>query len=244
MSRQLSLAVSLRDAACFDNYYAPAHAQARDCVIAAIRRGVSGPDDTRGAANAETSAYSVIYLWGNQGTGKTHLLFAGCRLATELGRTSVCLSLTDPSLAVDSLEDIEELDLVCLDDLQAIATHGAWQLGVLGLLERVRQRQGTLIVSANSPPHDLGLGMPDLTSRLAGGLVLQLPGLDDEGKIAALKLRAGHRGIEMPDDVVRYVLKRYPRDTRSIFDLLDRVDRASLDAQRRVTIPFIRSIDL
>lgn len=242
MSRQLSLAVGLRDAACFDNYYAPAHAEARDCVIAAIRCGVSGPDDTRGAD--QSSAYSVIYLWGNQGTGKTHLLFAGCRLATELGHTSVYLSLADASLAVDALEDIEALDVVCLDDLQAIATHGAWQLGVLGLLERVRQRQGTLIVSANSPPHDLGLGMPDLTSRLAGGVVFQLADLDDEGKTAALKLRAGHRGIEMPDEVVRYVLKHYPRDMRSIFDLLDRVDRASLSAQRRVTIPFIRSIDV
>ena len=85
--------------------------------------------------------------------------------------------------------------------------------------------------------------MRDLSSRLGAGLVYQLVVLDDSGKLQALKQRAQHRGFALGDDVGRYVLERYPRDTAALFGLLDRIDRASLVHQRRVTIPFLRSLE-
>jgi DnaA family protein len=67
--------------------------------------------------------------------------------------------------------------------------------------------------------------------------------LSDAQKLEAVRLRAQHRGLEMPEDVARYILSRYPRDLRSLFDLLDRIDEASLAEQRRVTIPFLRHLE-
>ncbi|MDH3692042.1 MAG: DnaA regulatory inactivator Hda [Gammaproteobacteria bacterium] len=242
MSQQLSLPVGLRDSACFENYHAQ-QPEARDCIVAAIRKRTN-----REATGANESfavpAYSVIYLWGSAGTGKTHLLHAGCRLAAGLGQVSVYLCLADRTLTVDALEDIERSDLVCLDDVQAVSKDCAWEQRLFAMLEQVRQYCGVVLVTANGPPGEVGFIMPELSSRLASGPVFRLPELDDQAKLAALRLHANHRGFELPEQVARYVLRRYPRDTTSIFDLLDRVDRASLNAQRRITIPFIRGIDL
>ena len=99
------------------------------------------------------------------------------------------------------------------------------------------------VCAANVPPARLGLRLPDLTSRLAWGTVYALQSLDDAEKLEAVRLRAHNRGFEMPEDVVQYILSRYPRDMRSLFDLLDRIDRASLTHQRRVTIPFLRELE-
>ncbi|MDE2089589.1 MAG: hypothetical protein KGJ12_06170, partial [Gammaproteobacteria bacterium] len=93
-----------------------------------------------------------------------------------------------------------------------------------------------------SPPAELGLRLPDLVSRLGGGPVYALRALDDEAKLAALRLRAMGRGFELPEEVGRYLLRRCPRELGALFNLLDRLDRASLAAQRRLTIPFIKTV--
>jgi DnaA family protein len=84
--------------------------------------------------------------------------------------------------------------------------------------------------------------LPDLASRLASGAAFRLRELDDAGKIAALQQRALRRGFEMPDAVAGYLLGRYARDTHSLFALLERLDHASLEAKRRLTIPFVREL--
>ncbi len=98
------------------------------------------------------------------------------------------------------------------------------------------------MVSARCAPAALNLGLPDLVSRLGWGPVFQLQPLDDEGKRAALQLRARQRGMELPDEVAVYLLRRSPRDMDSLFELLQRLDVASLAAQRRLTIPFVRAL--
>jgi DnaA family protein len=86
------------------------------------------------------------------------------------------------------------------------------------------------------------LGLPDLVSRLGWGPVFQLSALTDIEKRGALQLRAHRRGLEMGDEVADYLLKRCPRDMDSLFNLLNRLDHASLAAQRRLTIPFVRQL--
>ncbi len=100
-----------------------------------------------------------------------------------------------------------------------------------------------LVVAASAGPMALGLKLPDLATRLAAGLVYQLQPLSDEEKIAALRLRAERRGMEMGEDVAHYLLTRYPRDLHSLFALLDKLDTATLAAQRRLTIPFLRGLE-
>jgi DnaA family protein len=196
------------------------------------------------AATGDKTAAQMIFLWGADGSGKSHLLQAACRLAHELGIAPVYVPLADAAeLSPSLLESAETAPLVCLDDVERIAGKPEWEMALFTLTERLRAAGGTLISAASSPPARLGLRLPDLASRLAWGTVYALEPLSDAEKLEAIRLRAHNRGFEMPEEVVQYILSRYPRDLRSLFDLLDRIDRASLAQQRRVTIPFLRRLE-
>jgi DnaA family protein len=114
---------------------------------------------------------------------------------------------------------------------------------VLALYERLRAQGGMLILAASASPVAIGLKLADLATRLAAGLVYQLQPLSDAEKISALRLRAQRRGLEMTEEVANYLLTRFPRDMHSLFALLDRLDTATLAAQRRLTIPFLRGLE-
>jgi len=110
------------------------------------------------------------------------------------------------------------------------------------LYNRVRDAGGRLVVAGEAGPAGSGFDLVDLASRLAWGPVFHLQELDDAGKRQALFRRAAARGVEMPDEVANYLISRCPRDMGSLFRLLDRLDEASLSAQRRLTIPFVRAL--
>ena len=234
MSLQLSLNLRLKDASSFSNFLP---AQNRE-VLARLRAAIVA------AATAEKPEERMLFLWGAPGTGKTHLLQAACRLAQELGVAPVYVPLAEAAnLSTSLLEDVEEFPLICLDDVERIAAQPAWESALFSLSERLRGVSGTLVAAAAAGPNHIGLRMPELITRLAWGPVYQLQPMDDTEKLEAVRLRARNRGFEIPPDVVHYILMRYPRDTHSLFDLLDRIDRASLTHRRRVTIPFLKSLE-
>jgi len=233
MSYQLSLNLRLKDGSSFSNFLATANLEALERLRSAVAAAAQG--ETREPA---------LFLWGVSGSGKTHLLQAACRLAQEFGSTPVYVPLAEASsLSISLLEDVGDMPLVCLDDVDRIAGKPEWETALFSLSEHLRHARGTLIAAASGGPNHIGLRMPELSTRLAWGPVYQLQPLDDVEKLDAVRLRAHNRGFEMSEEVVRYILNRYPRDTHSLFDLLDRIDRASLTHQRRVTIPFIRSLE-
>jgi DnaA family protein len=234
VSQQLSLNLRLKDASSFGNFLAGPNREALEQLRAAVVQATT-------QANTKPT---MIYLWGVEGAGKTHLLQAACRLAQELGIAPVYIPLADAvALEPSLLEGLEETPLVCLDDVERIAGHAEWEAALFSLVERRRSTGGMLAVGASVPPDRLGLKLPDLASRLAWGTTYAMQPLNDAQKLEAVRLRAQHRGFEMPEDVARYILSRYPRDLPSLFDLLDRIDRASLTQQRRVTIPFLRDLE-
>ena len=231
MSSQLALNLRLRDSSSFDNFTGTRNREALDRLQQMVQ------------AIPATGGFSAMYLWGERGTGKTHLLESACRRAHERGVAPVYIPLREVhTLPVDLIEDVELAPLVCLDDLQFIAGNAAWEAGVFALYERLRSHAGVLLVAASVNPVSLGLGLADLATRLSAGLVYQLHMPADDEKVAALCQRSANRGMEMPDEVARYLLTRYPRDMHALFELLERIDRVSLAAQRRITIPFVRSL--
>lgn len=234
MSRQLALNLRLKDGSSFSNYFPGSNRE----VLERLRGAVVA------AATERNASHNMMYLWGADACGKSHLLQAACRLAQELGLAPVYVPLAEAAaLSPSLLEDAEQAPLVCLDDVQHVAGRSEWEAALFSLTERMRAVGGLQVCAANVPPARLGLKLPDLTSRLAWGTVYALQPLSDAEKLEAVRLRAHNRGIEMPEDVVQYILSRYPRDLRSLFDLLDRLDRASLTHQRRVTIPFLRELE-
>lgn len=191
----------------------------------------------------DPAAGRSVYLWGGAGTGKTHLLEAVCRSGAARGESAIYLPLRQRAdLAPTLLEGMEALSTICVDDIDAIAGDAAWEAALFHLFNRVRERGGRMVIAGAAAPRALGLGLPDLATRLSWGLVFQLHPLPDEEKARALRLRAHARGIDMPEAVARYLLQRHARDMGALFELLERLDRASLAAQRRLTVPFVRAV--
>jgi len=169
------------------------------------------------------------------------LLQAACHTAEPLKRTAVYLPLADLiSLSPVILEGMEHLNLVCVDNVEAIAGNKVWEEALFHLYNRIRQEQNTLIVAANTPPRQLTIKLPDLVSRLSWGGVFSVSELDDEGKAAAIAMRAKIRGFELTEEVAKYLVHHASRNMSDLCLMLERLDKASLMAQRKVTIPFIK----
>jgi len=227
---QLPLAVRLRDDATFANYYPGANAAALGYVERACQLEQSWVEN-------------FIWLWGAAGVGRTHLLQAACLRAEELGSRSLYLPMADcVSYGTEILEDIESCDLVALDDVQCIAGSVEWETALFHAFNRVRDAGKRLLIGAKSSPRELGVDLPDLQSRLNTALVFHLQELSDEEKLRALQLRASRRGLYLADEVGRYLLTHTGRTMENLFSALEKLDEASLQAQRKLTIPFVKEV--
>lgn len=219
--RQLPLAVRLRDFAVFDTFE-------------------PGPNGPAIAVLADPSrAGPAIWLWGPAGSGKSHLLQAACAANPPAAYLPVEELLP---AGPEVLGGWQDRTLVCIDDIDRLAGHADWELAVFNLFNRLWELGGCLVVSASSGPAATHFSLPDLQSRLAWGGVFRLEPLSDEDRIAALRRRARHRGLELPVDAARYLLRRLPRDMRALCGWLDTLDVASLAAGKRLTLPFVKSV--
>ena len=195
------------------------------------------------ASKEPTLPDTCLYLWGGPGTGRSHLLQAACHRMAEVGSLAMYLPLADVlDHGPDLLEGMEQFDLLCLDQLDALVGDAAWEEALFHLYNRLREQGGRLLVAAASAPRVMGFELPDLASRLAWGLVFQLQSLGDEDKQQMLMLRAELRGLQLGEEVARYMLNRGARGMGELFKALEQLDQASLQAQHRLTIPFVKRV--
>jgi len=224
---QLALDLQLRDSYQFANFVVGDNALALDLL----------------QKNASQPAEPQVFLWGEPATGKSHVLQACCQLAGKQGRSLTYLPLAQViDYTPELLEGLEAMALVCIDDVQAVEGRADWQLKLFDFINRMREAGRAMVFAARLPPNELSLGLEDLRSRLNWGPVIQLKSLNDAQKQQALQLRAHSRGFELPDNVARFMLNNYARDLHGLFDKLERLDRASLAKQRRLTVPFVKSV--
>ncbi len=185
--------------------------------------------------------FRVLYLYGEAGSGKTHLLNACCQLSRTLRQPHIYLPVGEASEVVLP-EHIAPQSLLCIDNLQACREYSAWQVKLLGLYEKLSTNAGAVIVAADCPTDELGLQFKDLQSRLVSGGVYKVAKLNDTDKRAALKARARQKGFDLNDQLLQFMMTYYRRDTVSLFALLDRIDHVSMAEKRNITVPFIKSL--
>ncbi len=227
MTSQLTLPVGLSDSASFDNFHAPDNAPA----VAAV------------TALARSQENASVLLQGASGTGKTHLAWAACRLARKLGKPALYVPMRSPELALSLLQDLPMEALVCVDDLESLAGNRDLQGRLFSLAEHINHASALQILYTTATSvRFLDVSLADLVSRLGAVPGHELKPLEDSQKSEALKLRAAARGLTISDEAVEYMLRHTPRDTHALFALLDQLDRASLAAQRRVTLPLVRDV--
>jgi DnaA family protein len=225
---QLTFSLGSNDEAVFDNFYLGKNAE----IIDLLKRTARGEGER------------MIYLCGTQGQGCSHLLQACCHYAYQNQRTSTYLPLASlvVSHSPEVLSNLESLMLVCIDDLDAIAGKPEWEEAIFHLYNRVYDAGGRIIIAAHDLPKAISIKLPDLVSRLSWCVVYQLHPLLDDEKLLVLKMRANHRGIGLSDEIGKYILTHSPRQMSTLFAALDALDQASLAAQRRLTIPFVKEI--
>lgn len=224
--QQLPLGIRLNPGISFSRFIPGSNAQA----LAALQSAVPGHEN------------SFLFLWGGKGTGKSHLLQAACHQADALNLQMAYIPLLQAhSFSAAILEGLELFDLVCLDDVEQIAGLPDWEQALFNLFNCLRDNGARLLVTANCSPTALEVALPDLASRLSWGLSYRLYPLSEEETIEALLQSAAERGLKLPTETAHYLLKHCPRDMGSLLEILDQLDRASLAAQRRLTIPFVRT---
>jgi DnaA family protein len=224
--QQLPLGVRIPDRAVFGSFLPARNREALEHA----RRLAGG--DCAGAT----------WFCGAEGAGKTHLLQAICSRASEAGRAGYFPLRELAPLGIGVLEGLAQLECVCLDDLERVAGEPSWERALFGLLREIEDAGRRLALAAASPPALVPWKLADLGSRLAAAAVFQLRVLNEGEQREALQLRARMRGVELPEETSRWLQRRFPRDMRTLYDLLDTLDEAALVAQRRLTIPFIRSV--
>lgn len=204
-----------------------------------------GQPELRTLVDAVASGKSTdwLYFSGAAGSGKTHLLLAACAQAHSYGRQAVYLPLaTMVGQLASVLDGQEHADLICLDGLEAVAGNHDDEIALFHFYNRARSTCTHVMYAATVMPGALSVHLPDLTSRLEQCTRWSLALLDEQGRRAVLRQRALRRGLELEDTVIDYLFRRINRDLGTLTDFLDRLDRESLVAQRRITIPFLRGV--
>ena len=225
---QLSLEVKLDDQATFDNFYAP-----------------RGTPQHLATFVLQDDGQKYAYLVGADGSGLSHLLQAACQ-KTALGHNAgaVYMPLTEmqdyPPEQV--LENLESASLLCLDDLQSVVHKQEWQEPLFNLFNRYMDAGTKLVIAAHAMPDDLDLDLDDLLSRLKSGVLLQMLAYKDADQRRLLQHRANRRGLYLSDEVALFLLNRLPRNSHQLMEALEKLDGASMQEQRRLTTPFVKSV--
>jgi DnaA family protein len=224
---QLPLELRLRERAVFEQFVT----------------GLNGAAVTQLHAVAAGTATGVYWLAGEAAAGKSHLLQAVCADAVSRGVEAVYLSLSQlKPFGPGTLEGWQSARIIALDDIGSVLGDLAWEQGLFRLHREVEERHGALLASAEAPPARLSFVLPDLGSRFTAAYLLTVRALDDSSQREALRLRAQARGLTLPEETALYLQRRFRRELPALYGLLDTIDAAALQAQRRLTVPFIREV--
>ena len=223
--RQLPLGVQLGVSLRFDTFVPGANAAA----VEALSR----------LADGRSSA--PVWVYGPPGSGRSHLLQAVCAEAGRAGRPAAYLPLAQ--LRTDGpqlLDGFEQLALVALDDVDAVAGDPAFEAALFTLYNGLAEQRASLAIATAGSPAATAVRLPDLASRLRACEVHRIEPLAESLQPDALRRRAERRGLELPDETLAFLTRRAPRDFATLCRMLDALDTESLAAQRRLTVPFVR----
>lgn len=195
------------------------------------------------------SQFACCWLFGGAGVGKTHLLQAVCHSRPRASYIpagefdpAIESAAAGESAADASLRAYAQFECVAIDDVMRWIGNRAAEVALFHLYNQLLASGGELLLTADRSPLELNFALRDLASRFGAAACYRVAPLRDEDKAQLLASIAHQRGLQMSEDVVGYLLARVARDQRHLLEILDRLDRSSLAAQRRITIPFVRDV--
>ncbi len=186
---------------------------------------------------------SQLFLWGGAGSGKSHLLQACCNLRLQHGGDATLVALSSAS-AASVLDDdrLQDADFVCVDEVERAAGHAQLEMLLFNLINSIRSSGGRLVLAGEKPPHQLGVALPDLLSRLGWGPVLRIDPMSEGALMVRICSRADAFGMRLSEEVAQYIVRRYPRDLKALESLLERLHQDSMVERRALTIPYVTQV--
>ncbi len=225
INRQMALAIQLNNEATFADFNWGDNLLLQQQISSAL----------------EAKGERLFTIWGASGSGKSHLLQACCQ-ASEGHAVYLPLQILK-EWGPQSIEGLAQQSLIAIDDIEVIAGILEWEEAIFHLYNQVRDEgRSVLIISSQHPPAATSIQLADLRSRLAWGLVIQLVELSDNLKINSLQQQALKRGFELPVSVAQFLINRCARNMHDLARILNLLDHASLAAQRKITVPFVKAI--
>lgn len=235
--KQLILDIQLDNDARFSNFATLPNSS--NAYIVTLLQGLAEP-------TADSSRF--IYLYGNSGSGRTHLLQALCNLYREQQREVRLVPLKqliqqDAEVALPKLDGV---DLICIDDIQLIGqpeltkSTRHWELMLMRLFNHFQNTQLRLCISASRAPDKLAGLLPDLVSRLQSGLSLALQDNTDELQAFILEKRAAIRGLHFSKRQIQYLLNRSERNMQTLMQHLKQFDTEAMRFQSDLSLNLIR----
>lgn len=224
---QLTLGVLLRDDARWANFHGE-----RNATVVSLIRGACGSE-----------GHPLVVICGDEDTGKSHLLQAACHDYEQSGRSAVCFSLAElEELGPQALSGVEAMDLIALDDVHLVIGQPDWEEALFHLYNRARDLRRQVMITLDNTPSTQTFVLADLRSRFQEGLLVQLGTYRDDDRVTILQARAEQRGLVLSDEVAGFIMRRSSRRLGVLLSVLDQLDENSLRAQRRLTIPFVKSV--
>ncbi len=225
--KQLALPIRMNASATLDNFIAGRNAQ----LIHFLQRFL----DQQGELQA--------YLWAHGARGKSHLLQAMCQQAAERKLQASYLPMAElAGFDATMLTGLEQLQLLAIDDLQAVVADPVWAEAIFHLINRCRNAGCRLLLAASESPQSIPVALPDLASRLVWGPVFHLDPLADDELLVFIFNRARQRGLNLPAEVAHYIVKHLPRDIRYLETLIALLDEEAMASKRRVTLPLVKLV--
>ena len=185
-----------------------------------------------------------FFIWGAKSTGKTHLLQAVCNQLSNSNKDFIYLPMKElASESAELLNDLQQLDVLCIDDLESVLGNEQWDKQLFNLINELRANNKSIVMTSSVNPTEAVVSFADLASRLVWGPVYKLDMLEDTQKSKAIQLHAQARGLEITNEATAYLFNHFPRDFSKQIEILDQLDKQSLAKQKaKVTVPFIKDV--
>lgn len=227
MSEQYPLHFEFRANQTFEDFFAGANAP----IVEDLKRCILGQGEQQ------------IFLWAKMGQGKSHLLQACCHHAQEHERQSFYLDLAryrfhKPAIFLG----LDDYEIVCIDNVDEIIGLEKWERALSAFMQRHYERGHRLILSATNLPNHMMIKTPDIKANLSWGLMVQLKTLVNTNSVDALIFRADAMGLEISPQVGRFLTIQHQSELDGLWKLLEKLDRASLSAKRKLTVPFLKQL--
>jgi len=222
---QLPLDVQLDDSAKFENFFAEGNQQ----LVSRLQSLKQTDND-------------FLYVWGSKSVGKSHLAQAICQDYASDDLTAAYFPLDNKMLEPEVLEGLEFANLVCLDTFDAIVGERRWEVALFNLFNALKASNKQLVIFSEQPYINADLALADLKSRLSSMETYKLNRLSDSERVSFLIQNAKHRGLDIPNEVAQYLLARTEREVSNLTSIVKLLDKQSLTYQRKITIPFVKSV--